>query len=41
MQVVAYPPLLKVEDAVESARRKFKRLLKDDHWKSQKSLYVK
>ena len=40
-QVVAYPPLLKVEDAVESARRKFKRLLRDDHWKRQKSLYVK
>jgi len=34
-----YPILFKVEDAVESAGRKFKRLLNDDHWKSQKSLF--
>ena len=26
-------------DAVESAGRKFKRLLRDDHWKSQKSVH--
>jgi len=35
-----YSPLVKVETAVESACRKFKRLIKDDHWKQQKSLYV-
>jgi len=40
-QVVSYPPLLKVETAVESACRKFKRLIKEDHWKQQKSLFVK
>jgi len=34
-----YPLLLKVDDAVESAGRKCKRLLKNDHWKSEKSLY--
>mmetsp|Transcript_34342 Transcript_34342/g.60334 ORF Transcript_34342/g.60334 Transcript_34342/m.60334 type:complete len:319 (-) Transcript_34342:70-1026(-) len=39
-QVVSYPPLLKVETAVESACRKFKRLIKEDHWKQQKSLYA-
>ena len=38
--VASYYPLLKAEAAVESACRKFKRLLKDDHWKEQKSLYV-
>ncbi|KAL7538551.1 hypothetical protein ACHAXR_008636 [Thalassiosira sp. AJA248-18] len=39
-QVVSYYPLLKVEDAVESACRKFKRLIKNDHWKSQKNLFA-
>ncbi len=34
-------PLLKAEAAVESARRKFKRLLKDDHWKSEKKSFSK
>ena len=33
-------PLFKAADAVESAGRKIKRLLKDDHWKAQKSLYT-
>lgn len=34
---VAYNyPLMKVEDAVESACRKFKRLIKQDHWKADK-----
>ena len=31
--------LFKSADAVESAGRKFKRLLRDDHWKSQKSVH--
>ncbi len=39
--VVSHYPLWKAEEAVESARRKFKRLVKGDHWKQQKSLYVK
>lgn len=34
-----HPLLFKVADATESAGRKCKRLLKGDHWKSQKSLY--
>jgi len=38
--VVSYTSLLKMETAVESACRKFKRLIKDDHWKQQKNLYV-
>mmetsp|Transcript_25763 Transcript_25763/g.47373 ORF Transcript_25763/g.47373 Transcript_25763/m.47373 type:complete len:269 (+) Transcript_25763:137-943(+) len=38
-QVVSHSPLLKVETAVESVCRKFKRLIKEDHWKEQKSLY--
>lgn len=38
--ISSYYPLLKAEAAVESACRKFKRLIKDDHWKEQKSLYV-
>lgn len=40
-QKVAYFPLSKAEMAVESVCRKFKRLIRDDHWKQQKSLYVK
>ena len=40
-QVVAYYPLLKLETAMESACRKFKRLIKEDHWKQQKFLFVK
>lgn len=32
-------PLFKAQDAVESAGRKFRRLLKEDHWKSQKQFY--
>lgn len=39
--IVSHYPLLKVEDAVESACRKFKRLIKEDHWKQQKSQFVK
>jgi len=34
-QLSSYP-VLKAESAVESARRKFKRLFKDDHWKEDK-----
>jgi len=40
-QIVHHYPLFKAEAAVESACRKFKRLIKDDHWKNEKSLYVK
>mmetsp|Transcript_20929 Transcript_20929/g.31720 ORF Transcript_20929/g.31720 Transcript_20929/m.31720 type:complete len:235 (+) Transcript_20929:1-705(+) len=32
-KVLAHYPVLKVETAVESAHRKFKRLFKEDHWK--------
>lgn len=38
-QFVAYFPLMALETAVESAHRKFKRLIKEDHWKQQKSMY--
>lgn len=38
--MVKHYMLYKVEDAVESACRKFKRLLRDDHWKSERALFV-
>jgi len=34
-------PLMKLEDAVESSCRKLKRLIKEDHWKQQKSQFIK
>jgi len=34
-KVLSHYPLLKVETAVESACRKFKRLFKEDHWKGE------
>ncbi|KAL7532661.1 hypothetical protein ACHAWF_004203 [Thalassiosira exigua] len=39
-QVATNTSLFKTEAAVESAVRKFKRLIKDDHWKKQKSVYA-
>ena len=33
-------PFAKMEDALESALRKCKRILKDDHWKSERHLFV-
>jgi len=35
-QIVAHYPLSKVEAAVESACRKLKRLIKEDHWKADR-----
>ena len=38
--MVKHYMLYKVEDAVESTCRKFKRLLRDDHWKPERALFV-
>ncbi|KAL7529503.1 hypothetical protein ACHAWF_003004 [Thalassiosira exigua] len=38
-QLAAYP-LVRAQAAVESAHRKVKRLIKEDHWKQHKSLYM-
>lgn len=41
-QIVSHPlPLMKLEDALESLVRKSRRLLKEDHWKSERSLFAK